>query len=113
MHRKAFQEAVERVGAPRGEVRPEAVTAHVFCGQVLVSSASLRGLGRHPGERHGEQQTQFVFVGERRHGRGGEFARQHFVEEDKVSEAAPDADVGLLEGGEVGLAEREVSRNTR
>lgn len=47
-----------------------------------------------------------MFVGERRHGGGGEFARQHLVEKDKVGEAAADADVGFLEGGEVGLMEK-------
>jgi len=63
VHGAAFQEAVEGVGSPVGEVGAEAVAPDVF---------------------------HFVFVRERGNGTLGILFAELFVEEDEVSEAAAD-----------------------
>lgn len=107
VHGEAFEEAVEGVGAALSEVGAEAVAADVFwevvCGVSFLIPSGARGGGGGGGERHGEERTHFVFVWEGRHGAGGVLACEHLVEEDKVGEAATDADLGFLERWEVSL----------
>lgn len=67
---------MERVGAALSEIRSKAVAADVF---------------------------HFMFIGERGDSRGRKIFAEGFVEKDKVGEASPDAESGLLKGLKIGL----------